>query len=128
MKQILVTGGAGYIGSHTAAELAAANFQPVIIDDFSNSEKSVIGNLNDLTGIDIPFYEGRYQDKQLLDIVFSSHKLDGVIHFAAFKAVGESVQKPLRYYDNNVAGLIVLLESMQEHSVNNLVFSSSCTV
>jgi UDP-glucose 4-epimerase len=128
MKNILVTGGAGFIGSHTVVELIEAGYNPIIVDDFSNSEKSVIKNLEEITGKTIPVYEGKFQDKQLLEKVIGEHKIDGVIHFAAYKAVGESVQKPLKYYENNVSGLVDLLEFLEGHTVPNLVFSSSCTV
>lgn len=128
MKNVLVTGGAGFIGSHTCVELAAAAWRPVIIDNFSNSEKSVIKNLEKLTGQKIQVYEGDYQDKELLKEIFSKEKIDGVIHFAAYKAVGESVQQPLIYFQNNVAGLMDLLEMMESNDISNLVFSSSCTV
>jgi len=128
VKNILVTGGAGFIGSHTVAELVNAGFNPVIIDNFSNSEKSVIGSLEKITGRKIGLYEGEFQDKKLLKEIAAKESIDGVIHFAAYKAVGESVEKPLKYYKNNVAGLVDLLEAMQELGINNLVFSSSCTV
>jgi UDP-glucose 4-epimerase len=128
LKNILVTGGAGFIGSHTVVELINAGYKPIIVDDFSNSEKSVIGNLEKITGQRIDFYEGEFQDRKLIREIASKHKLDGTIHFAAYKAVGESVEKPLKYYRNNVAGLVDLLELMEELSVDNLVFSSSCTV
>jgi UDP-glucose 4-epimerase len=128
LKNILVTGGAGFIGSHTVVELINAGYKPIIVDDFSNSEKSVIGNLEKITGQRIDFYEGEFQDRKLIREIASKHKLDGTIHFAAYKAVGESVEKPLKYYRNNVAGLVDLLELMEELGVDNLVFSSSCTV
>ena len=128
MKNILVTGGAGFIGSHTVVELVNSGYNPVIIDDFSNSEKSVINNLEKITNRKIKFYEGMFQDKNLLKKVFTENNVDGIIHFAAFKAVGESVEQPLKYYQNNVTGLVNLLEVMGHHKVINLVFSSSCTV
>lgn len=128
MKNILVTGGAGYIGSHTVVALAGAGFNPVIIDNYSNSEKSVLPALEDLAGRKIAAYEGDYQDTQLLSKVIDQEQVDGVIHFAAYKAVGESVEKPLQYYGNNVAGLVTLLEQLEQHSIAPIVFSSSCTV
>jgi len=128
MKNILVTGGAGFIGSHTVVELHNAGFKPIVIDNFNNSEQSVIDSLEKITGSKIDFYEGEFQDKKLLKQIAAKHQVDGVIHFAAYKAVGESVEKPLKYYRNNVAGLVELLETMQELGINDLVFSSSCTV
>jgi UDP-glucose 4-epimerase len=128
MKQILVTGGAGFIGSHTVVELIGAGYQPIIVDDFSNSEKSVIDRLKQLTDHEIVYYEGKFQDKDLLAKIFGEHQIEGVIHFAAYKAVGESVEKPLKYYENNVAGLISLLEFLESRNIASLVFSSSCTV
>jgi UDP-glucose 4-epimerase len=128
VSKILVTGGGGFIGSHTVVELTTSGYEPIIIDDFSNSEHSVIKNLEKITGRKVIIYEGRFQDPKLLTRIFKSHKIDGVIHFAAFKAVGESVEQPLKYYDNNVAGLIKFLKQLEEFSVSNLVFSSSCTV
>jgi UDP-glucose 4-epimerase len=128
MKNILVTGGAGFIGSHTVVELYSAGYKPIIVDNFSNSEKSVIGNLEKIVNDKVSFYEGDFQDKKLIKEIAAKHKLDGVIHFAAYKAVGESVEKPLKYYRNNVAGLVDLLEVMEELGISNLVFSSSCTV
>lgn len=128
MKNILVTGGAGFIGLHTVVELVNAGYRPIIIDDFSNSKHSVLKSLEKLTSRKIVCYEQDYSDKKLLERVLKKEKIDGVIHFAAFKAVGESVVKPLKYYKNNVAGLVTLLETMQKHKISNLVFSSSCTV
>jgi UDP-glucose 4-epimerase len=128
MKNILVTGAAGFIGSHTVVELVNANFNPIIVDDYSNSDKSVLDRLHKITGQKITAYEGKYQDKKLLGKIFDKEKIDGVIHFAAYKAVGESVQEPLKYYENNVAGLVSLLQVMEAKKVPHLVFSSSCTV
>jgi UDP-glucose 4-epimerase len=128
VKNILVTGGAGFIGSHTVVELSEAGYNPIIIDDFSNSEKSVIASLGKILTKSVKSYEGDYKDKKLLKKVFNENKVDGVIHFAAFKAVGESVEQPLKYYQNNVGGLVNLLETMEEQEISNLVFSSSCTV
>lgn len=128
MKKILITGGAGYIGSHTAVELLKAGFEPIILDDFSNSQSSVIERLAEIIGKDVICYEGDCNDKSILEKIYSEQKFDGVIHFAAFKAVGESTLEPLKYYRNNVGSLIVLLDFMKEKGVKNIVFSSSCTV
>lgn len=128
MKNILVTGGVGFIGSHTVVELVAAGYNPVIVDNFSNSDRKVLDNLCAITGRSLNFYEQDFQDKVKLASLIDKEKIDGVIHFAAYKAVGESVSQPLKYYDNNIAGLVSLLEVLEEKGVSNLVFSSSCTV
>ncbi|MGT2667111.1 UDP-glucose 4-epimerase GalE [Streptococcus rifensis] len=125
---ILITGGAGYIGSHTAVELIAAGYEVVIVDNFSNSSPEVLNRLKTITGKEIPFYEGSILDKVFLRDVFDKHDIVSVIHFAAFKAVGESVEKPLMYYHNNISGTIALLEVMTDVGVKNIVFSSSATV
>ena len=125
---IIVTGGAGYIGSHTVVELLAEGYKPIIVDNFCNSEKSVIDGLKKITGEKIALYEGDCTDKSFMQSVFEETNPVGVIHFAAYKAVGESVEKPLEYYHNNLVSLLVLLEVMKEHTCNTLVFSSSCTV
>lgn len=125
---ILITGGAGYIGSHTVVELLASDFDVVIVDDFSNSSPEVLNRLKTITGKEIPFHEGSILDKDFLRSVFSQYNFESVIHFAAFKAVGESVEKPLMYYHNNITGTICLLEVMNEVGVKNIVFSSSATV
>ena len=125
---ILVTGGAGYIGSHTVVELLAAGRDVVIVDDFSNSSPLVLDRLKEITGQEIPFHEGSILDQEFLDSVFKGHEIEAVIHFAAFKAVGESVEKPLMYYKNNITGTISLLEVMKANDVKNIVFSSSATV
>ena len=127
-KNILITGGAGYIGSHVTVRLHEAGYNPIILDNFSNSERSVLDGLRRITGRDFQLYEGDILDEDLLGQIFNQNKVDGVIHFAAKKAVGESVEKPLLYYENNVSGLVTLLESMTAYQVQNLVFSSSCTV
>lgn len=127
--KIIVTGGAGYIGSHTCVELSAAGYEPVIIDNFSNSEPYIVDRINELTNRKIKVYEGDCTDIDLLRKVFSeTDNLTGVIHFAAFKAVGESSEHPLKYYENNLVSTINLLKVMQEQAVQALVFSSSCTV
>ena len=129
MKKILVTGGAGYIGSHTVVELAQAGYEPIIIDNFSNSEESVLAGIKAIVGREVPCHRIDCGDAEALRQVFKQEgNIAGVIHFAAFKAVGESVQKPLAYFHNNVGSLITLLQVMKEEGVENLVFSSSCTV
>lgn len=128
MNKILITGGAGYIGSHTAVELVKAGLEPIILDDFSNSQKSVLGSLEEIIGKPVICFEGDCNDKDILEEIYSQHKFVGVIHFAAFKAVGESTFEPLKYYRNNVGSLVVLLGFMQEKGIKNIVFSSSCTV
>lgn len=128
-KKILVTGGAGYIGSHTVVELVEAGFSPIIVDDFRNSKAFILDRINALTNSTIPFYQIDCNDSVQMEQIFTDHpELNGVIHFAAYKAVGESVNKPLMYYKNNVGSLVVLLELMEKYKVKNLVFSSSCTV
>lgn len=125
---ILVTGGAGYIGSHTTVELLAAGYEVIILDDFSNSSPKVLDRLKTITGKNIAFYEGSILNKPFLNKIFKENDIEAVIHFAAFKAVGESVKEPLKYYHNNIAGTISLLEVMAENKVKNIVFSSSATV
>lgn len=126
--KILVTGGLGYIGSHTVVELCENNYEVVIIDNLSNSKIEVLDKLEQITGKKIKFYLGDVCNKQLLQDIFKKEKIDGVIHFAGYKAVGESVLKPLKYYRNNLDSTITLLEVMEEYGVYNLVFSSSATV
>ena len=129
MTKILVTGGAGYIGSHAVVELVQAGFQPIIVDDFSNSQESVLAGLEAILGTSVPIYRIDCGDAAALRGVFRAEPdVAGVIHFAAFKAVGESVQKPLAYYQNNLGSLLTLLAVMPEFGVEALVFSSSCTV
>ncbi|NVK84813.1 MAG: UDP-glucose 4-epimerase GalE [Cytophagia bacterium] len=127
-KNILVTGGAGYIGSHVSVRLHEEGYNPIILDNFSNSEKSVLAGLKNITGKDFKCYEGDILDPSILTKIFSENEIEGVIHFAAKKAVGESVEKPLEYYKNNVSGLVTVLEAMSQYGCENLVFSSSCTV
>ncbi len=127
-NKILVTGGAGYIGSHTCIALHDAGYEVVIYDNLSNSSREAINRVSTLIGQTIEFIEGDIRDTELLREVFTSHEFFGVIHFAGLKAVGESVAEPLLYYNNNVSGTITLLEVMAEYNVKNLVFSSSATV
>ena len=128
MKTILVTGGAGYIGSHTLIELINNNFKVVAIDDLANSSRESLRRVEQITGHEIPFIEADVRDQSVLDDIFTTYSIDSVIHFAGLKAVGESVAKPLEYYDNNLVSTMVLLEVMREHNVKQLVFSSSATV
>lgn len=127
-NKILVTGGAGYIGSHTCIALHEAGYDIVVYDNLSNSRREAIDRVSTLIGQAIEFIEGDIRDAESLKQVFASHEFFGVIHFAGLKAVGESVAKPLLYYNNNVGGTITLLEVMAEYNVKNLVFSSSATV
>ena len=126
--KILVTGGAGYIGSHTCVELLNNGYEVIVIDNLINSKMSVIDNIKKITGKDIIFYEGDVRDKELLTHIFSDNNIDAVIHFAGLKAVGESVQKPVEYYQNNLDSTLVLLEVMKEFNVKKIIFSSSATV
>lgn len=129
MQTILVTGGAGYIGSHTCIELLEAGFAVVVLDNLCNSSEESLRRVKAIVGQDnLPFYQGDIRDSALLDTIFQTHNIYSVIHFAGLKAVGESVEKPLAYYDNNVAGTVNLLQAMQRHNVRNIVFSSSATV
>ena len=125
---ILVTGGAGYIGSHTVIELLNTGREVVIVDDFSNSKPEVLDSIKKITGKDFKFYEINYLDKEKLDKVFKENNIEAVLNFAGFKAVGESVQKPIEYYTNNISGALTLLEVMKENNVKKFVFSSSATV
>lgn len=127
--KILVTGGAGYIGSHAVVELYEAGFQPVIVDNFVNSQESALAGVEQILGVKVPVHRIDCNDAEALRAVFAEEgSLRGVIHFAAYKAVGESIQKPLEYYQNNVGSLLTLLTVMREFGVEALVFSSSCTV
>ncbi len=128
MKTILVTGGAGYIGSHTCIELMKSGYEVVIIDDLSNSKRIAVDRIEQISGKKVAFYENSILDRAALDNIFKNHKIDAVINFAGFKAVGESVAKPVEYYHNNIGGLIILLEAMRDAGCKNLVFSSSATV
>ncbi len=125
---ILVTGGAGYIGSHTCVELLDNGFEVVVIDNLSNSKIEAIRRVEKITGQSVRFHQADINDREALDRIFQQTPVDAVIHFAGLKAVGESCQKPLSYYQNNISGTLVLLESMAAHGVKKLVFSSSATV
>lgn len=126
--KILVTGGAGYIGTHTDVELLERGYDVVVADNLSNSSEVAIERVKQITGKDVTFYKGDVRDRDLLEKIFTEHKIDWVIHFAGLKAVGESCEKPLEYYDNNLYGTLVLLETMRAHGCKKLVFSSSATV
>ncbi|MEP2024808.1 MAG: UDP-glucose 4-epimerase GalE [Reichenbachiella sp.] len=128
MKNILVTGGLGFIGSHTCVELMNSGFNPVILDNLSNSEIWIKDRIEKIANQTVSFYNGDCRDEQLLDTIFSNESIHGIIHFAASKAVGESVLEPLKYYNNNLGGLTSILEASKKHNCLNLVFSSSCTV
>jgi UDP-glucose 4-epimerase len=128
MKNILVTGGAGYIGSHVVVELIKAGYHPVVLDNFSTSDKSSIPRIEKLVGQPLKVYEADYQNSAVLSSAINQETIDGIIHIAAYKAVGESVAQPLKYYQNNVAGFIALLETALAAGVNNFVFSSSAAV
>ncbi len=126
--KVLVTGGAGYIGSHTVVELLESGYEVVIVDNFSNSDSSVLDKISMITDKEFIFYEGDVCDKKFLEEIFTNENIDSVIHFAGYKAVGESVEKPLMYYQNNIGSTLNLLEVMEKFGVYNLVFSSSATV
>ena len=128
MKKVLVTGGTGYIGSHTVVELLNSGKEVVIVDNLSNSKPDVVDRIKKITGKDVKFYNIDYLDKEELENVFEENEIDSVINFAGYKAVGESVKEPLKYYHNNVSGAIVLLETMQKYNVKKFVFSSSATI
>jgi len=125
---ILVTGGAGYIGSHTCVELLNAGYEIIVVDNLINSSEKALERVQEITGKKLTFYKVDLLDKEALDYIFKKEKIDSVIHFAGLKAVGESVSLPLKYYHNNVTGTITLCEVMQKHGVKDIVFSSSATV
>lgn len=125
---VLVTGGAGYIGSHTVVELLKEGYEVVIVDNYSNSKPEVLERLRTITGKEVTFYEADLLDKPALEEIFEKEEIDSVIHFAGYKAVGESVEKPIEYYHNNVTGTLMLLEVMRAYGVKDIVFSSSATV
>lgn len=126
--KILVTGGAGYIGSHTCVELLQSGHEVVVVDNFDNSSPESIRRVEKITGKKIALYEADIRDRAAMEMIFSEHKIDCVIHFAGLKAVGESCRKPIEYYDNNLYGTLVLLETMKAHGCKSIVFSSSATV
>lgn len=128
MKKMLVTGGAGYIGAHTVVELAQAGYEPIIVDNLSRSDTTLLNGIERILGRKPTFEQGDCADEAFLRQVFGKHHFACVLHFAAFKSVGESVQNPLLYYHNNLLSLMVLLEVMRDHRVSDMIFSSSCTV
>lgn len=125
---ILLPGGAGYIGSHTAVELLKAGKEIIIIDNFSNSKPEVLDKIKQITGKNFKFYELDYLDREKLEKVFEKNKIEAVLNFAGYKAVGESIQKPIEYYTNNISGCLVLLDVMRKYGVKKFIFSSSATV
>lgn len=127
-QQVLVTGGLGYIGSHTCVQMIQQGMQPVILDNLHNANLEVLNRIEAITGVKPTFYQGDVRDGQILASIFANHQIHSVIHFAGLKAVGESVQKPIEYYDVNVNGTLVLVESMKKAGVKSLIFSSSATV
>lgn len=128
MKKILLTGGAGYIGAHTAVELTNAGYDVVLVDDLSKSDRTLLAGLNTILGKEVKFYEGNCCDENFLTKVFSENKFTSVIHFAAYKSVKESVLNPLMYFANNIGSITALLLVMEKFNVNEFIFSSSCTV
>ena len=125
---ILVTGGAGYIGSHTVVELQNSGYDVIVCDNLSNSSKTSLERIKMITGKDVPFYLADIRDRDALNEIFEKEQIDSVIHFAGLKAVGESVAKPWEYYDNNITGTLTLIDVMRKHNVKNIIFSSSATV
>ena len=128
MGKILVTGGAGYIGSHTVVELIDNGYEVVVVDNLSNSSKESLNRVEKITGTLVKFYENDIADMDAMDKIFVENDIDAVIHFAGLKAVGESVEKPLEYYKNNISGTLNMCEVMRKHGVKNIIFSSSATV
>ena len=127
-KSILVTGGAGFIGSHTVVELLNRNYKVIVVDNLCNSSAESLRRVEKITGKTVQFYQADICDKAALEKIFSENEISNVIHFAGLKAVGESCQKPLLYYQNNIGGTLTLLEVMTAHNVKSIVFSSSATV
>ena len=125
---ILVTGGAGYIGSHTCVELQNAGYDVVVLDNLSNSSEKSLDRVKAITGKDVKFYKGDILDRDILNKIFENEKIDSCINFAGLKAVGESVAKPWEYYNNNIAGTLTLVDVMRQHGCKNIIFSSSATV
>lgn len=128
MKKILVTGGLGFIGSHVVVELQNSGFEVVIVDNLSNSKIEVLSQISEITGIKPEFYQIDFREKKVVHDFFNENVVDGIIHFAAFKAVGESVEQPLDYYENNINALVYLLQEMKNRNIDHFIFSSSCTV
>ena len=128
MSTILVTGGAGYIGSHTCVELLNSGYDVVVVDNLSNSSKEALNRVEQITGKKVKFYENDIADREAMAKVFEENDIFSVIHFAGLKAVGESVQKPLEYYKNNISGTLEMCDVMRQHNVKNIIFSSSATV
>jgi UDP-glucose 4-epimerase len=128
MRKILVTGGLGFIGSHTVVELQQAGYEVVIIDNLYNSKIEVLDSITSITGVKPSYFNIDLRDKIAVEDFFKINKIDGIIHFAASKAVGESVNNPLLYYENNISTLVYLLQEMKKHKLSNFIFSSSCTV
>ena len=126
--KILVTGGAGYIGSHTVVELQNAGYEVIVLDNLSNSSEKSLKRVEQLTGKPVPFYKADILDRAALEEIFTKEKIDCCIHFAGLKAVGESVQKPWEYYNNNITGTLTLVDVMRRHDCKNIIFSSSATV
>ncbi len=126
--KILVTGGAGFIGSHTVVELQNAGYDVVVIDNLSNASEKSLERVEEITGKKVPFYKGDIRDREILNKIFNENKIDAVIHFAGLKAVGESVSKPWEYYENNIAGTLTLTDVMRQNGCKNIIFSSSATV
>lgn len=125
---VLVTGGAGYIGSHTVVELQNAGYDVVVLDNLSNSNEKSLQRVEKITGKKVPFYKADILDRESLDLIFEKEKIESCIHFAGLKAVGESVAKPWEYYENNIAGTLTLVDVMRKHGVKNIIFSSSATI
>ena len=125
---ILVTGGAGYIGSHTCVELLDAGYDVVVLDNLSNASEKSLDRVKALTGKEVKFYKGDILDRDILNEIFKNEKIDSCIHFAGLKAVGESVAKPWEYYNNNIAGTLTLVDVMRQNGCKNIIFSSSATV
>ncbi len=125
---ILVAGGAGYIGSHTCVELLNAGYEVVVVDNLYNSSEEALKRVEQITGKTVKFYEADVLDREALEKIFDAEDIDSVINFAGLKAVGESVQKPLEYYRNNITGTLILCDVMKNHGVKNIIFSSSATV
>ena len=128
MSTILVTGGAGFIGSHTCVELLESGYDVVVIDNLSNACEESLKRVEKITGKTLKFYKGDIADKELMDKILTENDIYAVIHFAGLKAVGESVQKPLEYYTNNISGTLAMCDVMRKHGVKNIIFSSSATV